>query len=325
MDEKNNVGGELSVCGLLNGEQMPTIDAKSQCLLKRYPVQEGIELIVWSSDFYRSRIFYLYDDSTRINFSCVLSGTSRIVPDVRQPNNQCLLEMGAYYISHTPGCHGKAYYTGKFESITLSVRPDILINQVASAHTIITQCSAAQRYCQRNTYSAEIHSAAQMLWNALVQADDHHDSELTTLWVQGQCLVMLSLMLDKHLAAGRCADGLLRQPDRQKLIKAKALLLSDLTKAPTISELARETGLSALKVKRGFRAMFHNSVYGVFQAERMQEARRRLLCDNVSVMTVASDLGYANASHFSAAFQKQFGVLPSVLKRSLRVNGIARV
>nr|VXZ82888.1 Uncharacterised protein [Klebsiella pneumoniae] len=25
-------------------------------------------------------------------------------------------------------------------------------------------------------------------------------------------------------------------------------------------------------------------------------------------MTVAADLGYANASHFSAAFQKQFGV-----------------
>lgn len=36
---------------------------------------------------------------------------------------------------------------------------------------------------------------------------------------------------------------------------------------------------------------------------------------NTSVMTVAADLGYANASHFSAAFQKQFGVTPSTFKR----------
>ncbi|WP_447546540.1 AraC family transcriptional regulator, partial [Neisseria gonorrhoeae] len=28
-------------------------------------------------------------------------------------------------------------------------------------------------------------------------------------------------------------------------------------------------------------------------------------------------LGYANASHFSAAFQKQFGVTPSTFKRGM--------
>ncbi|TFN42500.1 helix-turn-helix domain-containing protein, partial [Escherichia coli] len=38
-------------------------------------------------------------------------------------------------------------------------------------------------------------------------------------------------------------------------------------------------------------------------------ARRRLANGNTSVMTVAADLGYANASHFSAAFQKSFFLL----------------
>ena len=79
----------------------------------------------------------------------------------------------------------------------------------------------------------------------------------------------------------------------------------------------RRYGLSVLKIKRGFRVLFNNSVYGLFQAERMQEARRRLANGNTSVMTVAADLGYANASHFSAAFQKQFGVTPSTFKRGM--------
>ncbi|MGE8358083.1 MAG: helix-turn-helix domain-containing protein, partial [Microvirgula sp.] len=63
------------------------------------------------------------------------------------------------------------------------------------------------------------------------------------------------------------------------------------------------------------RLLFNNSVYGLFQQERMHEARRRLSARNIPVMTVASDLGYTNASHFAAAFQKQFGVNPSTLKR----------
>ncbi len=71
--------------------------------------------------------------------------------------------------------------------------------------------------------------------------------------------------------------------------------------------MARESGLSVLKIKRGFRVLFNNSVYGLFQAERMQGSQKTPANGNTSVMTVAADLG-ANASHFSAAFQKQFGV-----------------
>lgn len=103
--------------------------------------------------------------------------------------------------------------------------------------------------------------------------------------------------------------------DRHKLLRAKDLLLADLSQAPTIAMLSRETGLSVLKLKRGFRQLFNNSIYGLFQAERMHEARRRLFATGAPVMVVATDLGYANASHFSAAFQKQFGVTPSAFKR----------
>jgi AraC family transcriptional regulator len=70
-----------------------------------------------------------------------------------------------------------------------------------------------------------------------------------------------------------------------------------------------------VKLKRGFRLLFNESVYGLFQRERMHEARRRLSEGHTPVTVVAADLGYANASHFAAAFQKQFGVPPSAFKR----------
>ncbi|MBW7902540.1 MAG: helix-turn-helix domain-containing protein [Rhodocyclaceae bacterium] len=52
----------------------------------------------------------------------------------------------------------------------------------------------------------------------------------------------------------------------------------------------------------------------LFMQERMHEARRRLLSGAGSVTEVATDLGYANVSHFAAAFRKRFGVNPASLK-----------
>jgi AraC family transcriptional regulator len=50
----------------------------------------------------------------------------------------------------------------------------------------------------------------------------------------------------------------------------------------------------------------------------MIQARSRLLHGEESVMRIASDLGYANASHFATAFRKQFGINPSLLKHGGR-------
>ena len=93
---------------------------------------------------------------------------------------------------------------------------------------------------------------------------------------------MLSLVLDEHREDASCLSCHFNPMERQKLLRAKDLLLADLTQAPGVAELARESGLSVLKIKRGFRVLFNNSVYGLFQAERMQEARRRLANGNTS-------------------------------------------
>nr|WP_317451475.1 helix-turn-helix domain-containing protein [Pseudomonas azotoformans] len=42
------------------------------------------------------------------------------------------------------------------------------------------------------------------------------------------------------------------------------------------------------------------------------------LTGNEPVIRIASDLGYANASHFATAFRKQFGINPSTLKKGTR-------
>ena len=328
MHEKIRIkaASEISIRSFLSGQSLREAADSVPCKMQRYVLQDRMEIILWESHWLEPQTFYLYDDTMRINFTCVLSGEYKIIPDILcKESRENILGAGGFCISHTPGCHGKAFYKGIFKSITLSLHPELLADIATQAFDSLKQCSSSYYcYCQYDNYSAELKSVAQMLWNTLITpAVEEKNTELLSMWIKGQGLVMLSLMLQKHLNArqGYCPDCPLQQTDRQKLIKAKALLLADLSKAPTIPELAQRTGLSVLKVKKGFRLLFNNSVYGLFQAERMLEARRQLLRGNVSVITVASDLGYANASHFSAAFRKQFGILPSAFKRSVQANG----
>jgi AraC family transcriptional regulator len=74
-------------------------------------------------------------------------------------------------------------------------------------------------------------------------------------------------------------------------------------------------GLNQLKLKRGFRSLFGMGVYSLFQRHRMERARELLSHHNVT--ETALMLGYSNISHFSAAFRKQFGVLPGEARKTL--------
>lgn len=310
------VAPEISVRNLLAGPPEPQITTAAEYDLLRYPLHEGIDILLWRVNFSRPLSMRLHDDLGRIDFSCVLKGTSRYLLSDARAESEYLLRQGSNCISHLPDCHGISSYMDKFESVSISFQPDVLANWVPEMDRALRRQIDTQRCCQRRACNAEMQATAHMLAEALnrMRSSPAGDNARAPLWLLGQSMVLLSLILDEHREKGRDACRL-SHCDRQKLMRAKDLLLADLAQAPTIAELARETGLSLLKIKRGFRLLFNNSVYGLFQAERMQEAKRRLSAGDIPVMIVAADLGYTNASHFTAAFQKQFGVNPSAFKR----------
>jgi AraC family transcriptional regulator len=306
----------ISVSGLLAGPPMPQLDPTSECRLLRVALQDGIDVLVWKGELQQPMTMGVHDDWDRIHFSCALQGSSQFVCDSGTGQREHVLQEGSGLISYTPDCKGQSSYTDKFEIVTVSVRPDLLEAWTPDLDVALRrQLSSGRCYasCRRN---AEMRATAQALSRALGVLDLCPDDETnrSPLWLLGQSLVLVSLATEAYgaITYTRCEISV---KDRQRLLRAKDRLLENLAQAPTIAELAREADLSVLKLKRGFRQLFNHSVYGLFQQERMHEARRRLCAKDTPVMVVASELGYTNASHFSAAFQKQFGVNPSALKR----------
>ncbi len=308
---------EFSAIALLSNTSCIELEPLSKCRLLRVSLQDGVELLVWQGRFENPVTMNVCDDSRRIHFSYSLRGGFQSWFDDSDPGHVHTVHEGDGCINYNPGRSGGFRQHGEFESVTVMMRPDVL-SQWAGELSAPLQRSLNSGRCFAHCLcaSAELRATAHALSKALRVSDlcPEDASNRKRLWLFGNSLLFVSLLLETLESDSQCACNL-SITDREKLIRARGLLLGNLSQAPTIDELARASNLSAIKLKRGFRKLFNNSVYGLFQRERMHEARRRLDSEGQPVLRVAVELGYTNASHFAAAFYKEFGVKPSTFKR----------
>jgi len=132
------------------------------------------------------------------------------------------------------------------------------------------------------------------------------------LYLEGKSLELLSL----HLAAlgldpCRSSRGqFLNTDEKQKILKARDLLVSDLQSPPSLEKLSKMTCMTPAKLQAGFKQAYGKSVFDYFREYRMQKAMQLLDETRTNVSQTAWQVGYTNVSHFSEAFKKRFGILP---------------
>ena len=107
----------------------------------------------------------------------------------------------------------------------------------------------------------------------------------------------------------------IKRSDVYKLEQARRLIGENLQSPCTLIELAHRVGLNDFKLKKGFREQYGTTVFGYLAELRMEKAKKMLSSARYTVAEVAHAVGYKNAHHFTAAFKKKFGELPSRRKR----------
>ncbi len=103
--------------------------------------------------------------------------------------------------------------------------------------------------------------------------------------------------------------------DVEKVYAVKEMIEKDMLADFSLIGLARSVGFNDFKLKKGFKDLFGTTVFGYLRRLRMEEARRMILEEKKSVMEASWLVGYSEPHHFTAAFKKEFGYLPSELKR----------
>ena len=102
--------------------------------------------------------------------------------------------------------------------------------------------------------------------------------------------------------------------DKECIKYAREYIMNNLETPPGLSELAKIVGINEYKLKRGFKEIFGNTVFGYLSDARLEIAKNDLLESKKTVSGISSELGYSSVQHFSSAFKKKFGLSPNKLK-----------
>ncbi len=144
-----------------------------------------------------------------------------------------------------------------------------------------------------------------------------YSDSLENIFINAQTQMLLLYSLDcmlgeKEIDTVNC-KFLANEADREKIIKAREVLIQHIGEPITIKELSRKVAINECYLKKGFKEMFGSTVFDFYQSQRMEHAKYLLYEKGLSVTEVSLLLGYSSISHFSTAFKKHTGLKPCEL------------
>jgi AraC-like DNA-binding protein len=140
---------------------------------------------------------------------------------------------------------------------------------------------------------------------------------LKRLFLEAKVLELLMLQVEQsELPVMDRPERASRNSEVDAIYDAKTIIEKSIDDPPSIRELARLVGLNEFSLKKGFRDTFQTTIYGYVNELKMEQARQLILEGDKTIHEIASLAGYKNPQHFTVAFKKYYGYLPSKLRMS---------
>lgn len=143
------------------------------------------------------------------------------------------------------------------------------------------------------------------------------DDKLKELYLESRILELIYDSI-KSIETGIDEDIFLDNKDIECLNKAKDMLLENSINPLSLKQLAYKSAINEFKLKKGFKQLFGNTVFGYLQEYRLNKANELLKTNDISINEAASLVGYKSASHFCKIFKEHFSLTPMEVKKKSR-------
>ena len=142
---------------------------------------------------------------------------------------------------------------------------------------------------------------------------------LKKMLVEARVIELLLLQLEQMIADQdthqKASSNYLKRADVDRMYAVRDIIEANLSNPYSLSTLAKQVGTNEFTLKKGFKSLFGTTVFGYLHERQMMQARDMLLEEKDKTVTeVSEQCGYQYPSHFTTAFKRRFGVLPSKLK-----------
>jgi AraC-like DNA-binding protein len=136
---------------------------------------------------------------------------------------------------------------------------------------------------------------------------------LRLLMIEGAVIQLVALQAAAAIAERpdvRPQGHAMTSVEREALVAARARLVADMRRPPTLGDLALAVGLSEKRLNAGFRQLFGATVFETLRNERLEHARIALQSDKVTLKEIAFRVGYNHVPNFATAFAARYGAPP---------------
>jgi len=148
--------------------------------------------------------------------------------------------------------------------------------------------------------------------------DEIYRSELTksakNLYLQGKVMELLAKLYHNFNAVKHVYSGVTPR-DVDCIYDAARIIEEEMANPPSLFELSRKVGINDNKLKKNFKLVFNNTVYGYLNNKRMIKASELLLNGDLTVQEVALNVGYKHVGHFSKKFKQYYLCSPKHYRR----------
>lgn len=135
-----------------------------------------------------------------------------------------------------------------------------------------------------------------------------------SLFLEAQILDLLSLFFSQAERSATTSGYSLARADRERIYRAREILIEQLENPPTLAGLCRLVGTNEFKLKNGFKEIFGTTPYAYHLQHKLEQARTYILDTDLTISEIAYKIGYSDPAHLTKAFRKQYGIRPSDLR-----------
>jgi AraC-like DNA-binding protein len=136
-----------------------------------------------------------------------------------------------------------------------------------------------------------------------------------SLYMEAKIMEILASQLQQYAAKNQKPETANKQSikdaDIEKLHTVKEVLQNTFLQSYSLQSIAKMGGINEFKLKKGFKEIFGNTVFGYLADLKMEYAKEKLVQKKASISEISDEIGFQHPQHFSQAFKKKYGYSPS--------------
>lgn len=281
-----------------------------------FSTESGITYYYNTTTFYNDTVIEDRNNE-EISFLCFNTGNSLLIEDVIKKDQ---------FIFDSNTCASARKYKGYNTKKSYSKNKQYLLHYISFEKKLLNEITVnnknlfgVEENFKTHSFSVDlvrkITQKQKKLLNDLIKLSYPKD-KLQEIYLESKLLELIYTTF--NLPNINNSDKIyLSTQDIEVLNKVKIILIENIINPPSIKDLAHKSAMNDYKLKKGFKQLFGNTVYGFLQEYRLNKAKELLEKGDINIGEVAFLVGYKRLSHFSMVFKKYFGINPREIKRKI--------